>query len=328
MYPPVKSFLSDIIDYAGLFPPAKLSMAEAFPNFLQYSRENDAWMMSRFICPARRLAEILEQSHDFSTHPSPLVFSVLLSGGKNSDEWLNNFRIDLDAINHFQSQAGENVRVDFLECRLPLNIIRGSDAEMATFFQQFATMLKHAGLNTTTPFFEIGFGRGWEKQIPKVVRAISDFGKTERSDNPDPEVLPGFKIRCGGVEPQMYPTVKQIATAILHCRNQQIPLKATAGLHHPLRHFNAEAGLKMHGFLNVFGAGIMAKAHELELPEICEIIEDETAENFLFSERAFIWKTLRVSLGEIEVIRRTGLISFGSCSFDEPREDLRHLNIL
>ena len=58
MQAPVQEFLANIIDYAGLFPPAKLPMEEAFANYLRYRSGAMSWMLSRFICPARRLEEV------------------------------------------------------------------------------------------------------------------------------------------------------------------------------------------------------------------------------------------------------------------------------
>ncbi len=47
-----------MIDYAGLFPPASLSMAEALRNYDAYRRGEHAWMLGRFVVPAGKLAEV------------------------------------------------------------------------------------------------------------------------------------------------------------------------------------------------------------------------------------------------------------------------------
>src|SRR5262245_43732505 len=48
----LRALLTGAIDYAGMFPPAKLPLEEAFRNYLQYRESPDAWMLGRFICPA------------------------------------------------------------------------------------------------------------------------------------------------------------------------------------------------------------------------------------------------------------------------------------
>ena len=53
-----KSLFEGIIDYAGLFPPAKLPMDEAFARFVEHRSSEDGWMLARFVCPATRLDEL------------------------------------------------------------------------------------------------------------------------------------------------------------------------------------------------------------------------------------------------------------------------------
>jgi len=40
------------------------------------------------------------------------------------------------------------------------------------------------------------------------------------------------------------------------------------------------------------------------------------------------WKTYRAKTAQIEAARREFITSFGSCSFDEPRDDLRALGLI
>jgi len=58
------------------------------------------------------------------------------------------------------------------------------------------------------------------------------------------------------------------------------------------------------------------------------IVEDEDAGHFLFDDEGFRWKDLRATTAEIVAARQHAVISFGSCSFDEPRDDLRNLGLL
>jgi hypothetical protein len=43
--------LSELIDYAGLFPPAALDMASALRNYQAYREGEYAWMLGRFVVP-------------------------------------------------------------------------------------------------------------------------------------------------------------------------------------------------------------------------------------------------------------------------------------
>src|ERR1051325_8992424 len=56
----VRALLSQIIDYAGLFPPAKLPLDAALTGYLRDRKESpQRWMLGRFVCPASVLAELM-----------------------------------------------------------------------------------------------------------------------------------------------------------------------------------------------------------------------------------------------------------------------------
>lgn len=50
--------LERLIDYAGLFPPAALSMQDAVRNYARYRDEEFAWALGRFVVPADRVPEV------------------------------------------------------------------------------------------------------------------------------------------------------------------------------------------------------------------------------------------------------------------------------
>ena len=56
--PGLYALLHNIIDYAGLFPPANLPLDEAIHNFIRYREAPEHWMLSRFIIPAVKLDEL------------------------------------------------------------------------------------------------------------------------------------------------------------------------------------------------------------------------------------------------------------------------------
>ena len=162
------------------------------------------------------------------------------------------------------------------------------------------------------PCPEIGFSGDWRSLMKDLL--------SKRS-------FACFKLRCGGLEASAFPSPEQVAFVIVACRDAGVPLKFTAGLHHPLRHFNAEAQTKMHGFINLFVAGVLAHARKLSEQQIQTIIEEEDAADFRFDDRGLRWKDWSADLEEIGAAR-TRVLSFGSCSFDEPRDDLRKLGWL
>jgi hypothetical protein len=137
----------------------------------------------------------------------------------------------------------------------------------------------------------------------------------------------GFKLRTGGVIAEAFPSSAQIAMALMAAGTRGVPIKFTAGLHHPVRLFHESVQTKMHGFLNVLGAGVLALEHDWTQREITQMLDDEDSGSFSFTEDFFAWRNWRISTEAIAA-RREFVTSFGSCSFDEPREDLRVLNLL
>jgi hypothetical protein len=142
------------------------------------------------------------------------------------------------------------------------------------------------------------------------------------------------KIRTGGVTPDAFPTSRDIIKFVRCCLAGDVPFKATAGLHHPIRCFKPltyEANSvqsTMHGFLNLFlMTGFAREGYRQTLLE--EVMEEEFAEVFRFEDQAAEWREqYSLNIWQIEALRKQGIQSFGSCSFDEPIADLQQLGIL
>ncbi len=177
--------------------------------------------------------------------------------------------------------------------------------------------------NNLTLFIEVSPGPHWQEAAAGTFAALSALNARRDLATPAPHPV-GFKLRCGGVEASAFPSAKHIAFAL----TASVPLKATAGLHHPIRRFDAGIGVRMHGFVNVFVAGILAHVHHLRSDAVEAILLDETPTNFLFDDDGLRWGDLHVMTDEVRAARRQAVLSFGSCSFDEPRDDLRALGWL
>ena len=118
------------------------------------------------------------------------------------------------------------------------------------------------------------------------------------------------KVRCGG---SVLPTVPALAEFVLACRRLEIPFKATAGLHHPVRRGDE------HGFLNLLAAAVF----EDEEDALAE--EDPAA--FAVSAESFRWRDLSADAYEVARAREL-FVSFGSCSAQEPIDGLAALGML
>jgi hypothetical protein len=318
--------LTGIIDYAGLFPPAKLPLDHAIRDYARYRREPEAWMLGRFICPAARLLELTAFPKDLFQSGPPIVFSAVGRDTNSVEEFLNGLQADLQAIAGFRDNLKSRVDVDVLEVRLPPDLVQSPLP--VTVDHPFVRAAKHItelGPPALSLFFEAGRTPDYRQSLGELIDALSNyhqfFGKAGSAKM-------GLKLRCGGIEALAFPDPHLVAFVVAACRDADVPLKFTAGLHHPVRHFDAALPTKMHGFLNLFGAGILAHARRLKEAALLGIIEDENPDHFVFENERFRWKEFSVSEPEIVAARRRGVISFGSCSFAEPRDDLRALGLL
>ncbi len=300
------NLLAGLIDYAGLFPPAILPMNEAFENFLRYRGEPDAWMLSQFIIPAVRLEELPRID---SSEGSPVPFSIILKGGAESASYLKSLENGLEHTLRFLDTENGNARVTAFEVKLP------SDPDMAAMLaKETRAQIDVNGLEDASIFFEASVGEA----LSAIVEALREA------------MLPkiGFKLRCGGLSAEQFPSVCQVANVLHLCAMQDLPLKFTAGLHHPLRHYNDSVQTKMHGFLNVFVAALIAKQNDLAREVIEELVSCENPKEILFADDALTFCGHRISSENIKTLRQQFAISYGSCSFDEPREDLQALGLL
>lgn len=118
-----------------------------------------------------------------------------------------------------------------------------------------------------------------------------------------------LKLRCGG---DVVPTVEQVAAAMSWCVAHHQPFKLTAGLHRALASTGA-AG-QAHGFVNVMAAVVAALDGLDPAPVLAASTPDELA-------------AAGADLDRLAESRRL-LRSIGTCSIDEPLDDLRALGWL
>lgn len=138
------------------------------------------------------------------------------------------------------------------------------------------------------------------------------------------------KIRTGSVKPDGIPSTEAVAEFISECAQRKLAFKATAGLHHPIR---AEYALTyekdapqavMHGFLNVMVASAFAWHGELDIEPI---LQETDAHKFEFGDE-LKWNGKALSAEEVKAARKDFMHAIGSCSFDEPVQELKALGLL
>jgi hypothetical protein len=126
----------------------------------------------------------------------------------------------------------------------------------------------------------------------------------------------GLKVRCGGLTAEGFPSVEHLGMFLRFCVEHDVPFKATAGLHHAVRHFDPSLGVDRHGFLNLMLA-------------VCETVEGRDPMPVLRSTDVGQLVRLAQAVPEETAKRaRWLLVSYGSCSTSTPIDDLRTLGLI
>lgn len=133
------------------------------------------------------------------------------------------------------------------------------------------------------------------------------------------EARAGAKIRCGGTT---LPSVEDVAAFVAACRDAGVRFKATAGLHHAIRHGDA------HGFLNLLAAGVFAHAEGLGKDELVPLLAEEDPAAFTVGADGLAVHDRHADAAAIAEARAELFVAYGSCSFDEPVADLTALGVL
>ena len=299
----LRAFMKCLIDYAGLFPPSELPFEEAFTNYKKYFLSSDSWILNRFICPVSKLDNLIPYLPAFAP-TKPLSLSVLITGNFEDDNYLKKFNDEINIIKAFEKKHSETCQIRSLEARI------GAQNDRIEETLLLLSNSIESFVSSVDVFLEPQAG---------------DFSLISNQISESAIRNVHLKLRCGGIVPEAFLSSEKIASALVNCKNSGIKLKFTAGLHHPISHFNEQMGTKMHGFVNVFGAALLFYIDSINQKDLIQILDDENSDNFRFENSSFFWKNASLSAKAIGVLREEALLSYGSCSFDEPRDGLRSL---
>jgi len=295
--------LTQAIDYAGMFPPCSFALEPALRNQASHVCSSEAWMLSGFVLPIEQFDAARSFLTEFDSG-HPLRVAALGSKTTNADAFLAALANAATAIRSFSKNDTDLVSINHLEMFLP------DDVDSASLKEARAIVGK-------LPVF-------WEA-LPERAEQIIVLIAGQNSDENMP--ISGYKLRTGGVTADAFPSSAQIARALVTAARNQLPIKFTAGLHHPIRQFRDEVKTKMHGFLNVLGAAVLAAEHQWSAEQAVMMLEDVDPRSFSFTDDFFAWRDWKIETTSLQH-RRKFVRSFGSCSFDEPREDWQRLKLV
>ncbi len=299
--PTVQSAFAGLIDYAGLFPPATLAMEPALAEYAGARGGAHAWMLDRFIVPASRLAELSGAYRG----DAALSLSVIVDAPADSLGWFEAARTRLAAA---QAALAADERLRLVALEVPLPALRTLRDTYDAAIGQFAALASAAGVRATPAYLEPARDTRWRDALPATMTVLARHRF-------------GAKIRCGGATAEAFPSCEDLGAFIRATVAAGVPFKATAGLHHPVRHADATTGFAMHGFLNILAATLVARGDAPPMT-VEAALGEEDARAFLFTDESFSWRDRHFDVVAVAAARAEGFVAYGSCSFEEPVTDL------
>jgi hypothetical protein len=294
----IAALLHGLVDYAGLFPPASEDMRPALESYASYLEGPDQSALGRFIVPLRRLKELEDVGAD------------LFPRNRDSDPW----RLSVLVADDVHAAGEEMLRFN----REHSSGSRAGHAVIDVAELKASTVAEIESQRDELPgsfisYFEVPT----TGDVSPLIQVIARGGSRA-------------KIRTGGVTPEAFPPAEEIIDFISACRRERVPFKATAGLHHPVRGSyrltyepDGPTG-KMYGFLNVFVAAAIVYAGESNDTALA-VLQEEDPLAFSFTSDAICWRDKRIDVDQIQASRAEFAVSFGSCSFREPVDEIESL---
>ncbi|HEY5256793.1 MAG TPA: hypothetical protein VIJ12_00240 [Candidatus Baltobacteraceae bacterium] len=301
--PAVAAALTGLIDYAGLFPPAALSVDDALRGYGSAQDGSVPWLLGRFIAPASRLDELRA-----ARGTEALAVSAIVDGGADPRRW---FDLTHAAIAGLAAYAAGSIRVESIE--VPLPPLASARETYGATIGQLAAAIARDGLDDVAIYVELVRDARWTTSLEDAMTSLARHGLAA-------------KVRCGGATADAYPSCEELAAFVIAAVRAGVPFKATAGLHHPVRRLDPQTGILMHGFLNLLAASLVA-LHEDDPMGVESALGEEDAGAFTFGEEHFSWRDRRYDVAALARARNRGLVAYGSCSFDEPVADLAAMGV-
>jgi len=286
----LRALLAGLVDYAGLFPPAALNMVSAVRSYAEYAASDQAWILGRFVLPAANLDDFRD-AHSMLRDQPPWHLSALVGGDVEAD---------VDRVRAFNKEMTGRARIDTIEGKATTTDAVARIADSASGFKAFV---------------EIPIG-----DFAPLLEAVRERGLNA-------------KVRTGGVTAEVFPEPEALLDFIEQACRANVPFKATAGLHHALRgdyrltyEEHSPKGT-MFGFLNVFLTATFVHAGMTEGAALALLLERDI-KKILISSNAIRWADRTVTTEDIRAARDCVAMSFGSCSFREPVDELRAASLV
>jgi hypothetical protein len=303
---PVDALLTGLIDYAGLFPPAGLAMGPAVRSYAAYvAGDPDRRALGRFIVPAGGLEELSDEAAPLLGRGGTPPWRVSALVGPDIDG-------DMGRIAEFNRRHRAGRGTGFAT----VDAIEGKASTSA----ELARLVAARGVaDDIEVFVEIPIASD-----PSAL--IAELGHAGAAGNIR------AKVRTGGTTADAMPPAAEVVRFLRACARAAVAFKATAGLHHPMRgeyrltYEPDSPHAMMYGYLNVFVAATFVRIG-VPASDAVGMLEETSPGAFAFDADGVTWGNRRATTPAIRAARANFALSFGSCSFREPVDELRALGL-
>ena len=282
--------LRGLFDDASLFPPASLKMTAAVAAHGKHAAAWYAPVCGPFVCSEVRIGELRTVLQTQGPPMTSIELSLVVTGGAAA------VSAALDAV-----AADPRLRLRAVEVAAD----RATDPVQAT--SEVAQALDSSPLAAAPGYIEPPLLALTDPAIADRLLTIID-GRGYRP-----------KLRTGGTTASAFPDEQTLAACLKVLTDRRIPFKCTAGLHHAVRHTAANTGFEHHGFLNVLLA-IGAASQGADQADMAKVL----------AERDPV--AVARKIGDLDGLEADDIrylfTSFGTCSTDEPVQDLLALGLL
>jgi len=274
----IPPLLARLIDDAALFPPGNATMPDAVRGHLEARSGPHAGLVGLFLCPASRLPDLIAEL--IKAKPAkPVALSLVIDTGL----------------------GGVPKAVSIVESRSELLSLRM--VEMPASADVDDVWLERVSEFVPEDVIRVVEPRRGAPEWLDGVRKVAEHGCWP-------------KIRCGGLTNEAFPSVDEVADFLAVASTLGVPFKATAGLHHAVRHVNPETGRTHHGFLNLLVATARA------------LCGRDVREALACTDAAALADEAKSLSEEAAHAVRGVFASYGSCSLSEPIADMQELGLL
>jgi hypothetical protein len=247
----VRALLDGLIDYAGLFPPAALPMADAVANYAAYLASPDAWALGRFVLPVTRLDDFAAAAEPHR-RGAPWRLSVLAQAA------------DAETIRAFNARLAGRAVIEAVEAKAQTADDVAALAPLAALGTVYAEIPVH---DDPDPLVRAIGAQG--------LRAKLRTGGVTTDVFPAPDQVVRFLVAC------MRQSVTFKATAGLHHPLRgEYPLTYESGAEHGV----------MFGFLNVFLAALFIR-QGMSAADAAQLLDERDAAAIEFDATCIRWRT-------------------------------------